>query len=567
MIFKLLLPNFLLITSLLTILFIGDVKANEQKKSKANIVVIMVDDLGFSDLKSYGGELVTPSIDALADKGVKFSNFYNAARCVPSRAALLTGLYPHQAGLGHMVSDLGQDAYRGELSKNAVTIAEVLSTQGYFTAMTGKWHLTKNWHPNDKKDNWPLQRGFQRFYGTLPGHGSLYNPFGLVEGNTATKLTDGAYYTDVIGEKSIDYIHEAVAQNKPFFLYMSHVAPHYPLHAKPAMIAEQKGKFSAGWDTLRKLRHKKLLKLGLLNKGTKLSPRDEQVPAWDNEKNQAWQQHRMEVYAAMMSHVDQSVERVLAVLKATKQLDNTYIFFLSDNGASPEGHLNNTVERLGTAWNSALIPKTTPQGRQVKAGDWINEAIGGADTYGSYGIKWANLSNTPFRNHKTWLHEGGITAPLIIVGPNIAENTISHQPVHLIDFMPTVLNFTQAKYPKNYKKEVITPLPGIDFSQVLTQQKTLPERSIFWEHEGNKAVRTGNWKLVAEYPGTWASVRRYPTKGQWELYNMVDDRTELRDLAKKHPDKVMALSKAWQQWANDVGVVDWQKLMSLDKTD
>jgi arylsulfatase len=552
---------------LISLLLVNVVQANVHQQSKANIVIIMVDDLGFSDLKSYGGELSTPTIDELANQGVKFSNFYNAARCVPSRAALLTGLYPHQAGLGHMVSDLGEEAYRGELSKHAVTLAEVLSEQGYFTAMTGKWHLTKNWHPDDVKDNWPLQRGFQRFYGTLPGHGSLYDPFGLVDGNTPTKLVKGSYYTDIIGKKSVEYINEAVAQDKPFFLYMSHVAPHYPLHAKPAMVAKQKGKFSAGWDTLRKNRHDKLLKLGLLSQGTKLSPRDEQVPAWQKEPNQAWQQHRMEVYAAMMAHVDQSIQSVIAVLKDKKQLDNTYIFFLSDNGASPEGHLNNTVERLGTSWNSAVIPKTTPQGKEVTSGDWINQAIGGADTYGSYGIKWANLSNTPFRNHKTWLHEGGITAPLIVVGPNIVAKSLSHQAVHLIDFMPTILNFAQASYPKNYQGEAIEPLSGIDFSSVLIQQKTLPERSLFWEHEGNRAIRKGDWKLVSEYPGTWSSVRAYPTKGQWELYNMANDRTELTNLAKAHPDKVAAMSKAWQQWANSVGVVDWTKLMVLDKID
>ncbi len=541
--------------------------ANATNGSKPNIIIIMVDDLGFSDLKSYGGELGAPTIDDLANKGMKFSQFYNAARCVPSRAALLTGLYPHQAGLGHMVSDLGSDAYRGELSKNAVTMAQVLSNQGYFTAMTGKWHVTKNWHPGDVKDNWPLQRGFERFYGTLPGHGSLYDPFGLVEGNQPIKLDKDTYYTDVIGEKSVDYINEAIVQDKPFFLYMSHVAPHYPLHAKPAMIAKQKGKFSAGWDVLRAKRHAKLLELGLLEKDTKLSPRDEQVPAWEVEPNQAWQQHRMEVYAAMMSHVDQSIQNIIDTLKNKKQLDNTYIFFLSDNGASPEGHLNNTVERLGTPWNSAVIPKETPQGQHVKAGDWVNKAIGGADSYGSYGVKWANLSNTPFRNHKTWMHEGGIAAPLIVMGPDIAKNTISHQALHIIDLMPTVLNLAQVNYPNSYQGRVIKSMAGIDFSSVLTKQKSLPERSIYWEHEGNKAIRKGDWKLVAEYPGSWAGVRAYPTQGGWELYNMAKDRTELNNLAKIHPEKVTTLANEWQQWADKIGVVPWQKLIEFDKTD
>jgi len=554
--------NVILIITLFTVNY---AYANEARRP--NIIIIMVDDLGFSDLKSYGGELDTPTIDALANKGMKFSQFYNAARCVPSRAALLTSLYPHQAGLGHMVSDLGSDAYRGELSKNTVTIAQVLSDQGYFTAMTGKWHVTKNWHPVDVKDNWPLQRGFDRFYGTLPGHGSLYDPFGLVEGNQPVKLEKGAYYTDVIGQKSVAYIEEAIIKDKPFFLYMSHVAPHYPLHAKPAMIAKQKGKFSAGWDALRAQRHANLVDLGLVDKGIKLSPRDEQVPAWEKEPNQAWQQHRMEVYTAMMSHVDQSITNVIDVLKEKKQLDNTYIFFLSDNGASPEGHLNNTVERLGSPWNSAVIPKNTPQGKKVTAGDWVNTSIGAPDSYGSYGIKWANLSNTPFRNHKTWMHEGGIAAPFIVMGPKIAENSLSHQPVHIIDLMPTVLDFADASYPDTYQGNVIKAMSGLNISLLLTKQKTLPERTLFWEHEGNKAIRKGDWKLVAEYPGSWAGVRDYPNKGKWELYNIANDRTELNNLAKTHQDKVTALAKEWQQWADEVGVVPWQNLIKFDKTD
>ncbi len=466
-----------------------------------------------------------------------------------------------------MVSDLGSDAYRGELSKKSVTIAEVLSSQGYVTAMTGKWHVTKNWHPEDVKENWPLQRGFQRFYGTLPGHGSLYDPFGLVEGNTPTKLAEGAYYTDVIGKKSVEYIGEALAQDKPFFLYMSHVAPHYPLHAKPGMIAKQKGKFSVGWDVLRKERHEKLLTLGILNKGTKLSPRDEQVPAWEAEEHQAWQEHRMEVYAAMMSHVDASITNVIDELKSKNQLDNTYIFFLSDNGASPEGHLNNTIERLAKPWNSAVIPKKSPEGKIVKAGDWVNKSIGAADTYGSYGVKWANVSNTPFRNHKTWLHEGGISAPLIVMGPGIEANTLSHQPVHIIDLMPTVLNIAQANYPRTFHGQSIKPFSGLDISQVLIKQAPLPARTLFWEHEGNKAIRKGNWKLVAEYPGSWSSVRAYPNKGKWELYNIAKDRTELNNLAKIYPDKVTALVAEWQQWADDIGVRPWHNFIKMMKTD
>ncbi len=472
------------------------------------------DDLGFSDLKTYGGELHTPAINQLAREGVRFSQFYNSARCVPSRAALLTGLYPHQAGLGHMVADLGNEAYRGELSKKAVTLAEVLRTEGYFTAMTGKWHVTKNWRTDAARGNWPLQRGFDRFYGTIPGHGSLHDPYGLVEGNSPTVAGEGFYYTEEIGEKAVDYIVEAAKQDKPIFLYMAHVAPHYPLHARAEMVEQQKGLFKEGWDRLRSKRYQRLLDSGLLPKGTLLSSRDEQVPLWEDEPYPAWQQHRMEVYAAMMQHLDDSVADVLSALKAVGQLDNTYIFFLSDNGASPEGHLNNTIERIGRPWASAMIPINTRDGKPVLPGDWPNKSIGGPTTYGSYGIKWANLSNTPFRNHKSWVHEGGIASPLIVWGPNVPENQISHEVTHIIDLMPSFLAIADASYPSHFNGREIQSMEGENLMPVIHGSGVIAPRELFWEHEGNRAIRQGKWKLVSEYPGSWSSVRKYPKAGK-----------------------------------------------------
>jgi len=435
-----------------------------------NIVLIVADDLGYSDLGCYGSEIRTPNLDALASKGARYSQFYNAARCCPSRACLLTGLYPHQAGVGHMTYDAGEPGYRGELNRDVPTMAEVLQESGYFTAMVGKWHVTPNTKPESPQDNWPRQRGFDEFYGTLPGHGSLWEPKGLMRNNTPVKPAKDFFYTDAIADHAADFINDAKA--RPLFLYVAFTAPHYPLHAREQTIASYEGVYDVGWDEIRRRRHARLIEIGLLPNGSRLAPRDPASIPWEK----------------------------------------------------------------------------TPGGKPVRAGDWPGEPLGGPATYGSYGPRWANVSNTPFRRHKSWVHEGGIATPCIVSAPFRAgsRGTISHQPAHLVDLLPTMANL--AGRSKKLKTE------GRD----LFGNEGRSE--IGWEHEGNRAYRKGNWKIVSEFPGTWTTMYPYTNKGRWELYDLANDRTELNDLAKVRPGKLKEMVRAYEKWAKRIGVVPWDKL-------
>ena len=530
------------------------------EKKAPNILLVVTDDLGYSDLGCFGSQIETPNIDKLASNGVVFSQFYNGARCCPSRASLLTGLYAHQAGIGHMTEDRGTPAYSGDLSNNAVTIAEVLQEAGYFTAMAGKWHITLNTSADGSKANWPLQRGFDRFYGTLPGHGSFYDPAGLIDGNTPIKAAGDFYYTEKITAKTKEFIREAKSQDKPFFMYVAHPAPHYPLHARQKVIEKYRGKFSMGWDQLREQRYNNLVQKGLIDAKWKLPERDEQSIPWEEEKEKSFQENRMEVFAAMIDHVDQSIGDIIQTLKETGEYENTVIFFLSDNGGSAEGHRDGTIERWGTPWKSKVIPERTRNGEKVIAGDFPNLPLGGPATYGSYGVRWANVSNAPFRLHKSWLHEGGISTPFIMHWPKgLKQKGITQQVGHIIDLMPTVAAITGADYPITYKNHKIPSPEGQNLVNLINNP--IPKsRTLCWEHEGNRAIREGKWKLVSEYPGTWSTVRKYETQGKWELYDMDEDRTELNNLAEQYPEKVKELNAKWQNWAQRVGVIPWEKL-------
>jgi len=551
----------ILIFILIMIIYSCGIQRKEKDEKRPNILLIVTDDLGYSDLGFYGSKIKTPNINSLAENGIAFSQFYNGTRCCPSRASLLTGLYAHQAGIGQMTEDRGLPAYSGDLSKNAVTIAEVLKEAGYYTAMTGKWHVIKNTNPESPKDNWPLQRGFDRFYGTLPGHGSLYDPAGLVDGNKMIKADGDFYYTEKITSKSQEFICEAVQKEKPFFMYVAYTAPHYPLQARPEVIKKYKGKFAEGWDEIRRKRYNNLVEKGLIKPGWKLSERDEQSIPWEDEPEKAFQENRMEVFAAMIDHVDQGVGEIIKTLKETGQFKNTLIIFLSDNGGSAEGHRDGKIERWGTPWKSNLIPDSTRDGRKVIAGDFPDLPLGGPETYGSYGVRWANVSNAPFRLHKSWLHEGGISTPFIMHYPaGLKQKGITHQVGHIIDLMPTIINLTDAQYPESFNGNEIPPQEGKDLLELLNKTEIQP-RTICWEHEGNRAIRHGKWKLVSEFPGTWSTVRAYKNKGRWELYDMEKDRTEQNDLAVQFPGKVKELETLWNNWANRVGVVSWSELV------
>jgi len=529
------------------------------KAKRPNIILIMADDMGFSDIGCYGGEIKTPKLNGLAAGGVRFTQFYNTARCCPTRASLMTGLYQHQAGVGHMTGDYGYDGYRGDLNNRCVTIAEVLKTAGYSTYMSGKWHVTRAIQPDGDKHNWPRQRGFDRFYGTLQGAGSFYDPYTLTRDNTQiVPDTQDFYYTDAISDNAVKFIseHKGRSVDKPFFMYVAYTAPHWPMHAKPEDIAKYKGRYAAGWDALRAERHKRMIEMGIVESKWKITPRDSKVPAWGQARDKKWFERRMEVYAAMVDCLDQGVGRIIEQLKKTGDFDNTLIFFLADNGGcaeeygsrgaiKPEPSKPVVLKPMGKdELQTRSRPEVTRDGRPVRTGYGVMP--GPADTYIAYGKPWANASNTPFRLYKHWVHEGGISTPLIAHWPARikAHGKLRYQAGHLIDIMATCVDVSGAHYPARYKGNAIMPMEGRSLVPAF-DNKAIGRDAIYWEHEGNRAVRVGKWKLVSRHPGGW------------ELYDLEADRTELNNLAEKHPKKMAELKAMYESWAERCGVRPW----------
>jgi arylsulfatase len=503
---------------------------------RPNIVIIMADDIGYSDLGCYGGEIRTPNIDRLAGRGLRFRRFYNNSICCPTRASLLTGLYPHQAGMGRMTTNLGTSGYSGELNDRCVTIAQVLQTAGYSTLMSGKWHVTQE----DNRENWPRQRGFDRFYGTLGGSANFFTPRGLYRDNTnidEEPLKDpDYYYTDAISGQAARFIREA-EKGRPFFLYVAYTAPHWPLHAFERDIAGYDGVYEAGWDRLRQQRYERMLSTGVIDRSYRLSTRDETNPAWADEPHRSWQVRRMQVYAAQVSKVDEGVGRIVESLKATGRYENTLIFYLHDNGAC---HVEYAVDR-----KAASLSANTRDGRTVIPGNRPDVMPGGEDTFQSYGKQWANLGNTPFRLYKSYQHEGGIVTPLIAHWPGGIKprGEWTDQVGHVMDFMPTCLELAGAEYPREWGGKPILPVEGLSLVPVLRGQERASHRALYWEYSNARAIRQGEWKLVA-----------FRTPG-WELYHLAADPTELDDLADRMPSRVSQLSAAWHAWADKTGVI------------
>ncbi len=537
-------------------------------RAKPNIIVIMCDDMGYSDLGCYGGEIETPTLDQLAQGGLRFTQFYNTARCCSTRAALLTGLYSHQAGIGHMVDGVGPKsgsaAYSGELSRQAVTIAEVLRAAGYATFMTGKWHVTGKVNGNNRthKRNWPLQRGFDHFYGTIHGAGSFFDPNTLTRENQYISpfadpqyAPEEFYYTDAINDHAARYVteHHKQKTDQPFFLYVAHTAAHWPMHAKQSDIAKYKGHYDAGYESVRAQRLEKMKQLGLLDPRWLISP---QSGTWNEVENKAWEARCMEVYAAMVDCMDQGVGRLIDTLKANGQFENTLILFLQDNGGCAEGMGRGGATKQRAASPTLppldrdylqpdMIPKQTRDGYPVRQGAGVMP--GGADTYIGYGRDWANVSNTPFREYKHWQHEGGISSPLIAHWPAGIDRAgqLDASPSHLIDIMATCVELAGASYPERFDDERIQPLEGVSLTPAFSGQMLARSQPLFWEHEGNRAVRDGDWKLVSKHPGVW------------ELYNIAADRTEMQNLTADQPDRVKELSRLWNTWSERVGVLPW----------
>lgn len=535
---------------------------SKRNSKRPNVIVILSDDMGYSDIGCYGSEIDTPVLDGLAKNGLRFTQFYNTARCCPTRASLMTGLYPHQAGVGHMMNDRGVDGYRGELNRKCVTIAEVLKGAGYSTYMTGKWHVTKGTAVDGPKHNWPMQRGFERFYGTIHGAGSFWEPSSLVRDNTMVTLpTDTEYqpdetyfYTDAISDNACRYIREHDG-GRPFFMYVAYTAAHWPMHARQRDIAKYRGKYDGGYRAIEKARLAKMKKLGVVSGDAEMSPR---AGKWGDVKDKKWEAACMEVYAAMVDSMDQGIGKIVGALKDEGVFDDTLILFMQDNGGCAESagrsdKLNPrkdkpTLEPVadGEQLYSGSRPAQTRDGWPVRQGRVMP---GPADTYIAYGKNWANVSNVPFREYKHWVHEGGISTPLVVSWPNgiKAKNELRHQPGHLVDIMATCVDVSGATYPAEYKGQSIKPMEGKSLAGAFGN-KAIEREALYWEHEGNRAVRVGKWKLVAK-----------GRNGKWELYDIEADRSELHDLSEKQPGRAKKMADMWQTYAERANVIPWPK--------
>lgn len=528
----------------------AQVRASPDKRP--NIVLIMADDLGYSDIGCYGGEIATPNLDLLAKKGLRFSRFYNASRCCPTRAALLTGLYNHQAGVGNMTRDQQVPGYRGFLTENTVTIAETLKDAGYHTGMVGKWHLssTVEKKPVDEHLRWqahqvsypefsplgqyPVNRGFEKFYGNIWGVVNYFDPFGLVNGTEPVPaIPQDFYYTDAISDSASAYLRQFSKDDNPFFLYVAYTAPHWPLHAPPEEIEKYKETYRAGWNAIRQKRYDKMIAGGLFdNTKNILSPRWDGEKKWNDNPNKEWDIHAMAVRAAMIDRMDQGIGRIIKALEQTREWDNTLILFLSDNGASSDD-----AQEYGPGFDR---PGETRKGEKIIYPIDKKVLPGPETTFASTDNMWSNVANTPFRYWKTEPYEGGICTPLIAhwpAGITARRGSVTDQAGHVIDFMATFLELARAKYPVEFRGRSISPTPGRSLVPILKGNKRQEHDYLFFEHLGRKAAIHGDWKLLA------------PNNKPWELYDLRDDRTEVENVATKYPEIVKALSGRWQEWA------------------
>ena len=506
------------------ILFSGITLAQTpEQPMRPNIIIVLVDDMGYSDVGCYGGEIDTPNIDALAEGGLRFTQFYNAGRCCPTRASLLTGRHPHQVGIGHMTEPpdkpLGfEGVYQGYLNDNCTTIAAVLRDAGYHTLMTGKWHVGVH-----SKDLWPLQRGFDRYYGCLSGGINYFKPGGnrgITLDNTPVETDENFYSTDTFTDYACRFISEAhETDDRPFFLYLAYNAPHWPLNSKWEEFLKYKGKYTEGWEVLMRERLARQKAMGLVD--ADIEPAPHVGPKWESltEKQRDDLDSIMAAYAGCIDSIDQNIGKLTDHLEELGVRDNTVIFFLSDNGACQEG---------GTLGKGSLAMVKNPP----------LETIDGVHL----GLAWANACNTPLRRYKHFVHEGGASTPMIVSWPGgiskQLEGSFVRQYAYLPDFMATCIDLSGGEYPKD-----VPPCEGVSIVPLLKgSDRPVHVEPIFWEHEGNAAVRWGKWKLVREY------------QKPWELYDIESDRAEMHDLSKDQPEQKAEMIKRWTVWAekNDV---------------
>ncbi|HUW93040.1 MAG TPA: arylsulfatase [Bacteroidales bacterium] len=544
-------PKTLLIPLLPCSLAAASCQHNPREAQKPNIIVILSDDMGFSDLSCYGSEISTPNLDALAEQGVRFNQFYNCARSCPTRASLLTGLYPHQAGVGYMTEKLGNtSAYQGFLRDDRKTIAEMLQTQGYTTLHVGKWHVG-----TPANGVMPCSRGFERGWSPV-GRVNYWNTDRVYEDGEVRGLNENekGYLTDVTGDKAIEYIEYATGKDNPFFLYLALNAAHWPLHAKPEDIEKYRGKFMKGWDRLREERIHRIDSIGLVPAMEAGLIRDKEVPAWTDypeadtyagyhsmisgKHDQDDWDLKMSIYAAQIESMDKQIGRIIETLKKKGIFENTIILYMQDNGGCAEG-----------------------------IGKEEEVAPGGADSYNAYSLPWAYLSNTPFRNFKHFLHEGGISTPLIASWPkgilDERKGAIEKESFgHIVDILPTCLAAAGGN-----TENLSYAVEGENLLEVINGKEENSDRTIYWEHEGNRAVRKGEWKLVSRYPDDilffekW-EFPRAPRTQEWELYNIKTDRWELKECSSANPETTESLKQLYLDWEVKAGALPRREIIS-----
>lgn len=541
----------LIILSLLVFSF-----SKPEKKHPPNIIIIMADDLGFSDLGCYGGEINTPNLDKLGYGGIRMNGFYNTSRCCPSRASLLTGLYPHQAGIGRMTKDMGAPGYQGTLDHNTVTIAEVLKTAGYQTGMVGKWHVseTPELPPNEQlkwlshQENYgafsdtatyPTARGFDKYYGNIWGVVDYYDPFSLVNGKEQVKDVPSDYYhTRAIGDSAVAYVEQFSKKENPFFLYIAHTAPHWPIQAPDSVIAKYEKRYKKGWKSIRQQRYQRLIEKGIIQSNVELPEFMFPEKNWNSNKDTLWDSHAMATHAAMVDILDQTVGDLINELEKTGELENTVIFFLSDNGASSE--------RPSEYSPGFDRPGSTRGGEEIQFPVEKNVLSGPETVTSGIGPVWAHVLNTPFRYWKAKVYEGGITTPFIAYAPAKFKpgEIITKTSAHITDLMATCIDLAGATYPKEFEGRSIKPTVGNSIIPILTNKTDANSQDeYFWEHFGSAALRKGKWKVV-----------KLNKKSDWELYNMEEDRTEIHNLAAKYPQKLQELAQRWEVLAHKYNV-------------
>ncbi|MEH6406622.1 MAG: arylsulfatase, partial [Leeuwenhoekiella sp.] len=526
-----------------------DKEISSNESQPPNIVVILADDLGYSDLGCYGGEISTPNLNYLAENGLRFTQFYNTSRCCPSRASLLTGLYNHDAGIGEMTEDRNISGYRGHITENTVTLAEVLKSAGYNTAMSGKWHVSNTvvqdtpekqleWlnhhtsHPLfSPEEQYPTNRGFDKYYGNIWGVVDYFDPFSLVNGTEPVdSVPDDYYHTNAINDTAVAYIKSFAKDEKPFFLYVAETAPHWPLMALPEDIEKYKDTYIKGWEKTREDRYNRMLKMGLIDSSTtKLSERWEDDLQWNDNPKKEYDARAMAVHAAMVDRMDQGIGNIINALKESGQLDNTLIVFLSDNGASAEN-----AAAYGPGFDR---PGETRAGKKIIYDTDKNTVVGPETVYASIGQRWANVSNTPYRYWKAESYEGGIHTPMIAFWPKgitAKEGSYTDQVAHVMDFMSTFIDVSGAKYPKEFNGNEIVPNQGQSLLPIFKGETRAGHDILFNEHYGAQYARAGDWKLVKN------------NNEDWHLYNITEDKTETNDVSSQNPEKVKELDSLWQ---------------------